>query len=468
MNQDFEHWLKQFPPPRPPANLRSRIFRKNREGEDSSTPSVSTPTNDLPPQASGNVDFVLTSADSHHGSWRLTGVLATTGLVLLTLLAFLSVIPRPDGGEPKMAESPANQVEPVPHHGMELGSDPDRQTPTVPKADDLVACVVGFNSVVWRDENEAYVMHQRLSPGDRISIESGRLTLVFDCGVQMVLEGPADLEIAGEKRIRMDTGIITARAWTGGEGFTIDTPQVNVVDLSTEFGVKVDRAGKTDVAVFEGAIDVFRQEPVSKTSPTGATPERLSRGDVVRFEGTEGRGASRPQEIRGRNSESFNMFEWHDRVTSGNRSGVSIMNLDGIIVDAGRANCSGDWICSRGSGKWVGDWYYHDMKAGQGAKSIRFAVNLPKTGRYEVRMSYSSFVENSRFKRASNVPIDIETSEGIKRTRLDQRGVPPIDGLFVSLGVFHFDATRPAVVTVSNEGADGFVTADAIQFLPIP
>ncbi len=467
MNHDFEHWLRQFPPPRPPANLRSRIFRQNREGENS-PPNVSAPNDEPPPQTPESANLVLMTTASRHGNWRLTGVVATAGLVLLALLAFLSVIPRPDGSEPTLAKSGTGQVEPVPLDGTERGNAPDQQAPTAPKADDLVACVVGFNDVVWHDENEAYGMHQRLSPGNRISIESGRLTLVFDCGVQMVLEGPADMEIVGEKRIRMDTGIITARAWTGGEGFTIDTPQVNVVDLSTEFGVKVDRAGKTDVAVFEGAIDVFEQEPASNTSTAGTTPERLSSGEAIRFEGVKNTEASRPEGIRDRNSESFNIFDWHKRVTCGNRSGVSIMDLDGIVVDAGRTNCSGDWICSRVSGKWVGDWYYHDMKADQGAKSIRFAANLPKTGRYEVRMSYSSFVQGEPYERASNVPIDIESSGGVERIRLDQRGVPPIDGLFVSLGVFHFDADRPAVVTVSNEGANGFVTADAIQFLPIP
>ena len=222
--------------------------------------------------------------------------------------------------------------------------------------------------------------------------------------------------------------------------------------------------------MFEGAIDVFRQDPESPADMMIAPPKRLSSGDVIRYSGdSEDVPSERPvdaAEIRA-GQDLFNIIEWHDRVTSWNRSGVNIMNLDGIVVDAGRDDCTGDWICSQVSGKWVGDWYYHDMKADQGAKSIRFAVRLPKPGRYEVRMAYSSFLVNDLYRRASNVPIDIQHATGIKRIRIDQRGKPPIDDLFVSLGVFPFNSDRPAVVTVSNEGADGFVTADAIQFLPV-
>ena len=42
---------------------------------------------------------------------------------------------------------------------------------------------------------------------------------------------------------------------------------------------------------------------------------------------------------------------------------------------------------------------------------------------------------------------------------------PPIEGLTISLGEFEFSAQKPAVVTISNEGADGYVVIDAVQWL---
>jgi len=42
-----------------------------------------------------------------------------------------------------------------------------------------------------------------------------------------------------------------------------------------------------------------------------------------------------------------------------------------------------------------------------------------------------------------------------------------IGGAFVSLGAFDFSADQPAVVVISNTGADGFVIIDAVQWLPL-
>lgn len=484
MSQDIERWLKRFQPPEPPPELRRRIFGRSVEEQDLDMGQTSSYGNKSHTERHDGTQIVLQVSRPRsvaRVSWnarQLVSLTMTVGVVLLAILAATTTTTwHPVMSDRDLEADATGQVPASTRAGEHTASrESDRAGSTVPGTAvtdarrELVACVVGLNSAVWRDEAKVYLIHDRLRPGDRLCLESGRVELVFDCGVQMVLEGPAELEILGEKHARMAMGIVTARAWSGGEGFTVDTPQVNIVDLSTEFGVKVDAAGKTDLAVFEGAIDVFQPEQGMAANADEGRPERLLRGDVIRY-GGGGNETKELKEFDGKfrtgNAESFNIIEWHDRVTSGNRSGVNIMNLDGIVVDAGRDDCTGDWICSRVSGKWVGDWYYHDMNDDQGPKSIRFAVKLPKPGLYEVRMAYSSFLQGETYRRASNVPVDIEHSGGAERVWVDQREEPPIDGLFVSLGVFHFGSDRLAVVTVRNQGADGFVTADAIQFLPV-
>ena len=42
---------------------------------------------------------------------------------------------------------------------------------------------------------------------------------------------------------------------------------------------------------------------------------------------------------------------------------------------------------------------------------------------------------------------------------------PLIDGVFLSLGTFEFSAESKAAVEISNEGADGHVIVDAVQFV---
>ncbi len=46
--------------------------------------------------------------------------------------------------------------------------------------------------------------------------------------------------------------------------------------------------------------------------------------------------------------------------------------------------------------------------------------------------------------------------------------MPPavIEGIPRSLGAFHFDTGKAGTVVISNEGADGYVSIDGIQFVP--
>ena len=68
--------------------------------------------------------------------------------------------------------------------------------------------------------------------------------------------------------------------------------------------------------------------------------------------------------------------------------------------------------------------------------------------------------------RASNALVEIRHAGGVKTMRLDQRKEPPIDGLFISLGVFEFRKGGAASVTLSNKDANGYIIADAVQWLP--
>jgi hypothetical protein len=67
--------------------------------------------------------------------------------------------------------------------------------------------------------------------------------------------------------------------------------------------------------------------------------------------------------------------------------------------------------------------------------------------------------------RASNVPVTIQHADGTATKTVNQRKSPPIDGLFLSLGTFHFTADRPATITIRNDNTDGIVGADAVQLL---
>lgn len=143
-------------------------------------------------------------------------------------------------------------------------------------------------------------------------------------------------------------------------------------------------------------------------------------------------------------------------------SGVAPDDLEGVVLDDDEAEFTGAWQTSTASKKFVGSGYRHDRKTGNGKAITRFSTKLPKTGRYQVRFGYTPNAN-----RASNVRIEVHHAGGSQTFTVNQRLLPPEDGLFLPLGVFEFQAGTAAVVSVSNRDADGYVVVDAVQWMPV-
>ncbi len=139
----------------------------------------------------------------------------------------------------------------------------------------------------------------------------------------------------------------------------------------------------------------------------------------------------------------------------------SVANLEGIVVDDLRAQVKGQWTKSTHNQQYVGEGYLHDENKSKGEKSVSFTIQLPASGRYEVRLAYTHSGN-----RATNTPVTLQHAGGEEVVHLNQRQRPPIDGRLISLGEFQFDHNATATVTVSNDDTNGYVIADAVQFLP--
>ena len=139
---------------------------------------------------------------------------------------------------------------------------------------------------------------------------------------------------------------------------------------------------------------------------------------------------------------------------------VSSKTLSGVVVDDRHAELSGQWKTSAFTAAFVDGRYLHDMDAGKGEKRAVFTPRLSHGGQYEVRMAYSTGGN-----RASNVPVMIDHQDGRETVIVNQSQKPPIEGLFVSLGTYRFEADNQSSVTISTAGTDGHVIIDAIQFL---
>lgn len=114
-----------------------------------------------------------------------------------------------------------------------------------------------------------------------LDLSTGSLQIALSSGVVLDLIAPARMHFEDAMHARVLAGAVTADVGPAGTGFTLDTPHARVVDLGTRFGVSVQADGNTDVAVFQGKVEVH--EPGS--SSTKPAPLTLNAGDSVRVTG---------------------------------------------------------------------------------------------------------------------------------------------------------------------------------------
>jgi Protein of unknown function (DUF1553)/Protein of unknown function (DUF1549)/Planctomycete cytochrome C len=140
---------------------------------------------------------------------------------------------------------------------------------------------------------------------------------------------------------------------------------------------------------------------------------------------------------------------------------LSARDLPGIVVDDTEALKVGDWKASSLYPPFIGGGYVHDGNEGKGEKTISFTPKLPVAGRYEVRVAYSGGQNRAAKVAATVLHADGEDLVYFKQTTESRKGLS-----FATLGTWRFEATGQNFVMISNAGAEGHVTVDALQFLP--
>ena len=149
--------------------------------------------------------------------------------------------------------------------------------------------------------------------------------------------------------------------------------------------------------------------------------------------------------------------------SGGNGEGdVPVAGLPGIVIDDPQAKRVGVWKESRTVHPFIGAGYLTDDGNRAENKTLTFMPDIPESGKYEVRFAYTAGGN-----RASNVPVTVFSADGDETIAIDERIIPPLDGHFISLGQHTFEKNGQGFVIVSNQGVDGHVIADAVQFIPV-
>jgi len=90
---------------------------------------------------------------------------------------------------------------------------------------------------------------------DEYTLEEGLINLEFAGGVMVYIEAPARFKAASDKKILLHSGQLSASVPQAGIGFTVETPDAEVVDFGTEFSVDVG-SGASEVHVFDGLVRI--------------------------------------------------------------------------------------------------------------------------------------------------------------------------------------------------------------------
>lgn len=149
-----------------------------------------------------------------------------------------------------------------------------------------VGLLVRTPVVNWRCKTD-FAAAQPFRIGDVISTDGGVTNLRFNCGAEVLLKGPAELEVISPMRASLRRGTLTARVHESAHGFRIDTPNSKVIDLGTEFGLTVDGTGSTDTVVFSGKVALqYPEFRPAESDPANATSKlkvarRLSEGRLL-------------------------------------------------------------------------------------------------------------------------------------------------------------------------------------------
>lgn len=129
-----------------------------------------------------------------------------------------------------------------------------KEMPQTEKTEELVlARIIEMSSNVnW--QGEPHFIGDDLF-AEKLVLAKGSILIKYENGAEIKLEAPVSYELKSLSYAKIDYGDLAARIPQAAQGFTVDSPRASVVDLGTEFSMKVDENGETQVFVFEGEVE---------------------------------------------------------------------------------------------------------------------------------------------------------------------------------------------------------------------
>ena len=125
-------------------------------------------------------------------------------------------------------------------------------------------------AVLLTSSNDArWYEKPRQLTGQSLNLQSGTAEFRLAGGATISVSGPSHFQIDSPNSLILATGMVAADVPQQAIGFAIDTPSARVVDLGTQFDVRVDRNGAVLVNVRKGAVAVESASDKSTADESG-------------------------------------------------------------------------------------------------------------------------------------------------------------------------------------------------------
>ena len=144
--------------------------------------------------------------------------------------------------------------------------------------DNGVAIITRASGLQWTEGAICYRPGDRIPVGE-LQIATGTVQIEFYSGATVIIEGPASLDIRSADEAFCRFGKVRGSVPPQAHGFTVSTPEYDLVDLGTEFGIAVAEDGKSEVHVFDGKVELRGVGKDVKTT------RGLSEGEAMQLTG---------------------------------------------------------------------------------------------------------------------------------------------------------------------------------------
>lgn len=163
----------------------------------------------------------------------------------------------------------------------------------------------------WVDAEETMQKGTRLCTGrNSLFLKKGLAELIFDNETRVTIEGPAGFQILTEDRIRLNYGKVYTTVSKEATGFSVYTQSAKIIDLGTEFGVRVNSRGETDIQLYKGKASIV---PVSSQQTLSSQILQKGQARRVNLKGDVDDVSFKQHEfVRGFNSESTVLWSGQD------------------------------------------------------------------------------------------------------------------------------------------------------------